>query len=198
MSCMLLKLASWQARMKWVHTSARPTPLVLIRVVLLVWRAPSAENPAPLGWNSIQMPAIWQHQHCLILYSWLASINNMADSTYGISNLSFAHLDFGSSFETIWRAFQNLRNLTTKSSMGPDGCRERERESESTEESGLWSEWMFVVFRESSKSVNILLCVCPLSTVEERGVVWVVPICLVAPAFTHPPHTNHTYLLLKP
>lgn len=135
LSYMLLKLAFWQACMKWVHISARTAPLVLIRVVLLVWRAPSAEDPAPLGWNSIQMPAIWQHQHCLILYSGLASINNMADSTRGISNLSFAHLDFGSSSKMIWRPFQNWRNLTTKSSMGPDGFRTRE----SSEKSGLCS-----------------------------------------------------------
>lgn len=118
LSYMLLKLAFWQACMKWVHISARTAPLVLIRVALLVWRAPSAEDPAPPGWNSIQMPAIWQHQHCLILYSWLASINNMADSTRGISNLSFAHLDFWKFIENDLTAFPKSEKSDNKKQHG--------------------------------------------------------------------------------
>lgn len=171
LSYMLLKLAFWQACMKWVHISARTAPLVLIRVVLLVWRAPSAEDPAPPGRNSIQMPAIWQHQHCLILCSWLASINNMADSTGGISKLSFAHLDFGGSSKVIWRPFQNWRNLTTKSSVGPDGSRKRER-AVRNQACALKGYLMNLWFKcRISKNLNMLLCVCvcPLSMVERRS-----------------------------
>ena len=45
----LLKLAFWQACMKWVRISARTAPLVLITVVLLVWQSTICRGPGPTG-----------------------------------------------------------------------------------------------------------------------------------------------------
>lgn len=117
---MLLKLAFWQACMKWVCISARTAPLVLIRVMLLVWWAPSAEDPAPPGWNSIQMPAIWQHQLCLILYPRQASTNNMADSTHGRAICLVHVLTLVEAHWLTWQSFQNLTKTEALLQMAPE------------------------------------------------------------------------------
>lgn len=117
---MLLKLAFWQACSKMSARKCKNRPSGSNQsCVACFWWAPSV----PLtGWNSSQMPAIWQHQHCLILYSSLASINNMVDSPNGGRALRLVHVltlvEVYWNDQTIFSKFE--KNLTIKRSMGPE------------------------------------------------------------------------------
>ena len=85
-----------------------PPPLVPISAALLVWRGPSAEDTARAGWNSIQMPAIWQRRHCLTHNApWLASTNNTAACRDGSG--AVCHLEFGGGVLTWSDSLSNIQ-----------------------------------------------------------------------------------------